>query len=395
MNRKRFWKYALLFLALIWVVWRYWAFELINSPSIDFRIYYTYCQQALDGQNPFVRVPGDGSPGYVYPVFCLGILIPFASFEVETGELLWRLFNLGLVVTIIAVAIRLLLRTLPRHLSKRDRWIAGWVVGAIVLAFLPNSRALRQGQCEIVAHACLLLAMWQGYANHRRRTAFFLSMAILVKAMPILLIPAFLPFLGFSGLVTSVLIGVGYLLILALLGMFQWEWYLVTERIPNLSQMLVSPSESIYHNVARAWGNDVAARFVAPLEMLLFVLYLFGVYWLWRKKAGGIWTVCWGMAVLPLASRFLEYHHLLHLTPAYIAIYFLCKRFPAQTRGPRNLAILSFISIDLTLFYANVAMHRIAFFSCIVGIILLVVGTMWGGLMDARLRAAEPSVSLK
>ena len=228
----------------------------LENPNLDFHDYYFAAQTlhphpqsplyegALDGNPQLKTAPYSSSIAqraraaglsetelYLYPPQLADLLVPMTLLPLERASLLWRLFNLALVLLCaIALASSLGIRLLSFELVT---------LAVLAYAFWPVHEAISLGQVAI-----LMLALWTvgvtAYFNERPAlSAVALAFATTLKVTPILILPLF----------------------------FLWRdkrwltWYLSSLVILLLGMLLLNGQQNLitYVHVMQAMGGSVPA----------------------------------------------------------------------------------------------------------------------------------------
>ena len=345
----------------LWVVLGYCVIRnLVWIPSFtppqDFGTYYNYALEARAGRNPFIDLnPGfNASAGYVYPLFFMGVLVPFTFLPEQLAARAWWLGNLALLAggaLLAAACLRRVVREPANAAGHGLRFLDAWGGGPLlaacaILCFAPVAEVLRWGQNNLIALGLLAAMAWGLTAGRRKTAGVFLAFAILCKAFPILLLPAVATGLGWAGLATVTLIGLSYLGFLGLSGLWRWEWQLWFVKMPLWTHKGDAPTISIFHTLVNLHGMEpaLASRVANGIEDALALCYLAGLIWLWRRRAGTLWMLAWGMVCILPISRFMEFHHLVFLVIPYVIL--LARAEQSRKMEPALGALVSFLLIN-------------------------------------------------
>lgn len=160
---KRMWafvRWGLLFcgVALLLVLMRERAAQLIASPDGDFLQYWAAARLTLQGENPFIlervyalwRAEGwqqDWALVMYNPPWVLGLLLPLGALSARTAWGLWQ----GLLLALVLGAADVCWRWYGG--APRQRWVA-WTVA---LTFMPALIAMRSGQMGVLVLSGLLV----------------------------------------------------------------------------------------------------------------------------------------------------------------------------------------------------------------------------------------------
>lgn len=175
---------ALLFTGLgIYTSWR------TCSGSTDFDTYYYAARRIIDGIPLYTEIRGV-SP-YIYPHCFACIITPLAIFSIGVSSLIWYFLNLALMLGTLVFSFRLIFTNESIDgVSGRIRFLPKAVfLVMIAAAFLDNISLL---QANILVLFSMTAALY--YSENRRDilAAFFLSLAISIKVLPVLLLVYFL-----------------------------------------------------------------------------------------------------------------------------------------------------------------------------------------------------------
>ncbi len=354
---------------LVWVPW--------NTPASDFQIYIKNLQYALEGQSPFLEQEArTGYGGYSYPTFFLSILLPFSIWPPKLAQALWWLANLAILVAGACGATYWLRKTASANgLLKR----LGILIPAgllLSLAFLPSADNLRMGQNNLIVAGALALSIALAFRNQTALAGAAFALAILCKMQPIILLPAMIFLLGKRGLASTILCGLAYLLILWITGLWQWESYLLFEKIPAWQRVTTTPTLSFMRLMVTDYNMEAdAALFRAGLlEKGVGLIYLAGLAWMIWKRVPARWHIAWAIPWSLLMSRFLEYHHLALLPVVY---YLLAQKAEAEGRPALYIPLAaSLLLANLTARFLDMGLQGgeyLVYGSCI----FAAAGAMW------------------
>ena len=164
--------------------------SVVRHPT-DFSIYYAAARALATGRNPYdwhvLRqiTPDIPSPGYVYPLWGLLLVLPLAWMPLHVAAGIWLMLNL----VWLGLALGLLLRMCG--LPLRGYWLIG--LFALTCLSIPGLFVLIQGQISLLLLASTVAALWATRAG-RGRLAGALIVVALVKPqltwMPLLVVLA-------------------------------------------------------------------------------------------------------------------------------------------------------------------------------------------------------------
>ena len=285
-----------------------------STPPHDFRIYYTSCQAAIEGRNPYAGPDGrlEATTGYLYPLFFLGLVSPLTLLSPPAAEKAWWGLN-AVCLVLAAIAAAMWVRRAADGSGFLGRvGIAPWVAACLVLAFSPGAETLRLGQSNILVAGLIAGAAWACVRRRRGWAGALFSLAVLCKGQPLLLLPALAVGLGWPGIATLAATGAIYILGLLATGLWGWEWYFLAEKLPFWATRTDAPTLSLFSILANTHGMAPARAlaWAKGFETTVALAYLLGLAALWRRGAGILWLFCWGIVCTLALSRFLEYHHL-------------------------------------------------------------------------------------
>lgn len=304
---------ALFALLIAFFAWRNLIARPFATPPHDFHIYCQAARAARAGWNPYAPERGSvetNSSGFLYPLFFLATVSPFAALPQAVGDKAWWALN-GIVLLLGATAGAFWLRRASDGRGPLGQLgIAPLTAACGFLAFLPAAETLRLGQNNLLVAACVAASIAACARKRRRLAGFVFAIAVLLKAQPIALLPALALGLGWSGIATLAGVGAAYLATLALSGLWRWEWYLFAEKLPEWAARGDAPTLSVYGLLVARHGlaPEQALAWARAFEAGVACAYAIGLVVLWCRARA--WMPAWGILCMLAMSRYLEYHHL-------------------------------------------------------------------------------------
>ncbi len=301
---------AILFCVVKHGIYRPWAW-----PASDFEHYYSHAIDLRIGKNPyfFYSPPPAVKAGYVYPLFLMSLLVPLTTFVYPVAVKIWWAFNLTLLGAGGVMAWRYLSSSSgPGPLGRYG--LRPFIAFLLPLAFMPAMNNLVLGQANFPVVMALAVSMCLASRGRRIAAGIVFALAVLMKAQPIVLLPAMALALGWRGFFATAAMGAAYLATLGVTGLWRYEWYHWTEKMPYWSQRPDLPTFAFYRMMVDHGVQPAVALARAPfIEGAVAFVMLGGILGLWLRKAPPLWIVAWALiASLPM-SRFLEFHHLVQL----------------------------------------------------------------------------------
>ena len=331
---------AVLILLCLLQVGRYAVWMPLTIHGIDYGKHHIAARQIIEGKSPYI---GENYLSFNYPVFTAVIYTWLAAFDFETGETAWDIGN-GLLIILSALMVSLWYkpesakRIEPSTTSQKvlaefrqflsDRW---WVVGFfLTLYYLPVIVRMFDGNIEPTM-LILMVAFGAALLNRRHKLAgVFLAFASLVKVLPVFLIIVFIIGKRWRVLLGFLTVMFVYFIFLIATGWWRWEWFFVSDVLPNapsrwqeVSFSLASFTAGIFYPAAieegakfKLWSTLVNLCFVIPVTIGVLII---------SRKALKKWFllgVGFTALSLPLLTPLLEYHH--HVW-AIVAYFFVIK----------------------------------------------------------------------
>jgi hypothetical protein len=183
----------------------------------DFGIYYQAYLRARAGGNPYV--PYKIGLSFIYHPFALTCVSIFHWHSVELAAMLWMAAGALAWVASLAVAIRLLQNHLAWEHDTRAHQTWVWLAALLMLAFAPAGESIHVGQINGFVVLCLILTY---YCSEREGLAWeiassvALSVAVLFKTSPIVLLLYFLALRRYRLALASIIAMAAFTLIAAI-----------------------------------------------------------------------------------------------------------------------------------------------------------------------------------
>lgn len=124
-----------------------------NPSKGDFEHFYYAARAMASGRDIHASHTG----GYIYPPLLAALLIPLASLELRTAQMVWAGLNLAMVAAIVWAALRVVS---DRWAVPRERltWSAVALVG-VLLTFEPLRQEIEEGQSDTLIALGFMLAL--------------------------------------------------------------------------------------------------------------------------------------------------------------------------------------------------------------------------------------------
>ncbi len=156
----------------------------INNISIDFGIYYGWAQHIRDGYPYIMNVKNAHHMSFYYPPFWGLILQPFLWLpNFNWARMVWLIINLGFMGLTVAM-FQSWLKTSPLYQYPWYRW--GLLL--MLLNFSPMFDSLIRGQANFITLFLLVSMAWFYSRNRYWETGLALSLAIMIKLLPLVFI---------------------------------------------------------------------------------------------------------------------------------------------------------------------------------------------------------------
>lgn len=280
--------------------------------SFEFRSFYEL-GKALVAQEDVYALPY--AP---YSPISIAFFIPFALPNIQTGWILFAIFNLILLALSIVLSIKILEMLLSRSLTVLEK-IA---VVAVFLSLGPLRTTFEWGQSNYILLASLLGA-W--YALKRGRSILsgsLLTIALISKPIPFLLLPYFI----WKREVRVVLGSIATFLLLGLISVLAFGWEIHARYASVVAEGLRSPGLiagglSLYRYF-QSYLPDIAWILVPTLGIFILAATLYAT---WGKDfLARSFDIEFSLVLIAalLFSPLIHFHHWTWLVPAFLILAF-------------------------------------------------------------------------
>jgi alpha-1,2-mannosyltransferase len=315
----------------------------VRHEMVDFAVYRTAGARALEAA-PLFRAE-DGHYQFKYfPAFALA-MAPFALLPEEAAKAVW----FGLSVALLAVLVRLSVRTIPEPRLPSGR--LAWITVLLMAKFYAHE--LNLGQTNILLGVLLVAALAAALRGRNAWAGALVGAGVFVKPYALILAPWLVFAAGAAGLTTFAAVVGGGLFAPAVV--YGWSgniaqvvaWYrTVTDTTaPNL---LAPENVSIATMWAKWLGSGPTASLLAVMTMAITLLVA-AATWVWRRDVRQPIYLEFGLLMLlvPLLSpQGWDYVFLL-ATPAAVC---LADRFQETSRSHRLITAAGFGLLSFTIY---------------------------------------------
>ena len=315
----------------------------VRHEMVDFAVYRTAAARAIEAA-PLFR-PDDGHYQFKYfPAFALA-MVPFALVPEEAAKAIW----FGLSVALLAVLVRMSVRTLPgRRHSER---LLGWMAVLLMAKFYLHE--LNLGQTNVLLGVLLAGALAAALAGRAAWSGVLVGAGVFVKPYALILVPWLLFATGIGGVAAFAATFVGGLLLPATV--YGWSgnleqvrgWYrTVTDTTaPNL----LAPENVSVATMWAKWLEPGPQASSLGAVTAAAVLVVAAAAWIWRRRVPQPAYLEFGLLMLlvPLISPQGWDYVLLLATPAVVC---LVDRFSAMGRPWRIVTAVAFAFMSFTIY---------------------------------------------
>jgi hypothetical protein len=228
----------------------------VDNMMVDYVVYDRAADRALDAEELYR--PQDGHYQYKYfPLFAFAML-PLAAFGRETGEVLWFVLSIALVVLFVRWTVAAL--PSPRHTQRALTWLAVLLVGRFYV------REVALGQTNALLGVLLVAALIAAQRGRVRTAGALVGAAVFVKPYALIFVPWLLVAHGVRATAACGVVLVAGLLLPAL----QYGWTRNLELLAGWWRTVTTTTEPnlfIPENVSIAtmWARWVGAGSTATL----------------------------------------------------------------------------------------------------------------------------------
>ncbi|NQU43079.1 DUF2029 domain-containing protein, partial [bacterium] len=230
-----FWAFfATLFIKHILIYQFFW-------DGVDFPKHVEAARAVLENRSPYT---GENYLGFNYPLLTAWLFVFLAWVPADRAEFVWDLCHAIFVfasLVIVVGAYRPRITDSKRRTDGCPIQAASWIadhwpaVGALALAlFSPIFLDIHHGNIEPLNLVLLILMGALLLRGKENSAGVVLAVLCLIKIVPILLVPA----LWMGGKRRTVAVWTAalsaYAIVMLLTGWWRWEWFLVTETLPNI-----------------------------------------------------------------------------------------------------------------------------------------------------------------
>lgn len=296
--------------------------ESIATPGGDFDKHWIAARLIVRGENPY---PGDYL-GLNYPMFVSALYLPMAVFpDRESAHLAWKIAH-GIVAVAVALACAFGLRPAPvEHRDPARRFVARhwpYLAFALVAAYGPLHKTLSAGNLDpMLLLIATILAILSVRGRDRSAGVAFAALS-LTKLIPALLAVPLL-FLGRRRLLSAAAATLGgYAALLLATGWWRWEWFYVTDVLPQLTYHWRGISVS-FHRFAMAvllpqadGDPQLYTRVAAAINVALLAAWCGAFHLARRRRADEEVVLACGFAMLLSLSPVVETIHFSWILPA-------------------------------------------------------------------------------
>jgi len=314
---------------------------------------------------------------YLYPPFLATLFIPLSKLPPATAFFIWKFLSIFFFGLIIYLNIELLFKTFSNFKNSPQLIIVA--INLLLIFVLPLRANLRLGQINIFVLFFIMLSLY--YYNEDRDiiSGIFLSLAILIKGSPFILLIFFFFRKKYSLILSSLLSLIIFSLFsLPFSGLKAWITFLQKLQnfspgtiIPGLFNPGIFPNFSLNGLFIRIFLTNLklAKYFTIFSQIALLLILIFQTKRL--KKNLSEYALLSGYFILMLINAPLAYqHHLIFLFPtsAYLFSYLLSSPFKSRYFQAIFLLILHAIfCFDFSLHYFkwNLSSFNIKFLTSI------------------------------
>jgi len=346
-------KYRLIFLILFIVGGSVYAI-IQGAKGGDFKIYLGAAELLSQGDscyNVWIHLGGDNYCGYSYSPIFATFLIPFSYLPSPTVEILWSFANLFFLYRLFI----LFSGYLPlSKLSSREYRFWAFVSAALIARFVLHN--FEMVQMTLFLLYCCFEAMHQLKKENYLLASLLIALGIVVKIIPIVLIPYLLYRKQFKPLLYTIVITVIFILSPALIYGWDMNISLLSEWMdiinPNNTEFTTGQNingEGV-HSISgfiAAYFTDSESRFnldysrtiylidqenfIILVNVIRLFLIAFTLYFLRtlpfkssKNKLHTFWQLCYIFTIAPLIFPHQQKYAFLFLAPAVLyTVYYL------------------------------------------------------------------------
>jgi hypothetical protein len=317
----------------------------VDNMMVDYAVYDTAADRVVDAEDLYRDEDGHYQYKY-FPLFAFA-MVPFAALSPETGEVVWFVLSIAMVVVFVRWCVAAL--PSPRLTRRALTWLAVLLVGRFY------AREVALGQTNALLGVLLIAAL---IASQRQRVyacAALIGAAVFVKPYALIFIPWLLVAHGAAATaVCGAVLAAGLLLPALVYGwsgnlalLADW-WHTVT----NTTQPNLFVPENV--SIASMWARWVGAGETATLltgVTLAVIGIVIAVVMLRRRGIGEPSYLEFGllMLVIPIASPQGWDYVLMLGTPVVLCLVDRMPSMPIPWRviGWAGVLIMSFTIFDL------------------------------------------------
>ncbi|MCX6554920.1 MAG: glycosyltransferase family 87 protein [Candidatus Aminicenantes bacterium] len=316
-----------------------------RASGNDFTSYLSSSRALWQGGDPYKT---ESSFPYTYPLFLAFVLIPLSSLAEKPASLIWFALN----ACAFAYSCKVLINFLPQAWRDRARgnfWPLLLILSVLIFDVLQNH--FLNGQVNLIVLALMILFIHHDIKSNNFKAAVFLSLAISIKVVPLILIMYLFfrkkfdsivcTFLFISFWVFSPAVVAGNRMISYYQGYFQ---QFILKRVGSIGKMNASHVEfSLQYFLKKTTHGIVPDFYLLILSVLLvtfpiIVLELVSLKKNWRENR--LWIFSLYLVAILLISPMSEVHHLVFFIPAL----FLCSMAVLYRTVERSIGQLLFLA---------------------------------------------------
>lgn len=346
-------KTAFCLVGLVTLVFMFQMYHKAYRPQgYDFTGYLQAADALWNGQSPYTV----SSPSYfyAYPMFFAMIMVPFTLLPYSVANLLWFCINVASLGYSVYLALTLMSARLGTTLG-RHLYVPLTCVAFLLIELIQHN--LLNGQVNFLVLLCCLLFLKASQDKKEVRAAFFLSVAISVKLVPLIFLMFLLFRRKYTILACTVLFSLIFCFSPCLLlgndGLPAYNEYLHTflfkklaDPSGDLSHLVEAPEDgdrpdiffTVYGLTHYFWPETAGALWRKPMGLLVVLIPVMVLEWTQRKTGNGkntSWVFNIYLVAILLLSPWSETHHMAFLVPG-VCLVFIKVLFDRRWARPLN-----------------------------------------------------------
>lgn len=287
------------------------------------------------------KIPYAHGPSIYPPIFYL-LIVPFSHLNYSLATAFWIVINLSaLVLTLYLIfsALNIKIKSVPFFLSL-----------ILILNYYPLMILLQAGQIDLITLSFVMLTFYFSQRNNDLAGSFFLTLAIICKIFPLVLLLYFLLKKRYKLIMGTLLfLGISFLLSLSLWGgklHYVWLFQVIPWTINNAALYL--PNLSFYSLACRLLSFRQMFNYLEIARIIqggIFFLFLILAFRFRPRKDRDFLFYNFVVMLIYPASFLLELHHFVYLIPMFLVL--ICQLEEIKGKFIPILIILAYILIGM------------------------------------------------